>query len=151
MGRVAGGGVWPPTNALRALETARRTNSPAAAAGDLGSPHGAVSRHIARREEHLGTPLFERKHRQVHLTELGAAFAEELHHAFDRIEEATRSVSRARKRQRIRLGIFPTIATGWLMRRLAGFQAAHPGIELQVTCKTDFVDSDRPPFALVST
>ena len=140
----------PPMNALRAFEIASRTNSFTAAAGDLCITQGAVSRHIARLEEHLGTPLFERKHRQVHLTELGAAFAEELHHAFDRIEEATRSVSRARKRQRIRLGIFPTIATGWLMRRLAGFQAAHPGIELQVTCKTDFVDGDRHRFDVVS-
>jgi LysR family glycine cleavage system transcriptional activator len=140
----------PPMNALRAFEIASRTSSFTAAGGDLCITQGAVSRHIARLEEHLGVSLFERKHRQVHLTELGAVFAEELHHAFDRIEEATRSVSRARNRQRIRLGLFPTIATGWLMRRLTGFQAAYPGIELQVTCKTDFVDGDRHRFDIMS-
>jgi LysR family glycine cleavage system transcriptional activator len=140
----------PPLNALRAFETASRASSFTAAADDLCITQGAVSRHIQRLEQHLGVALFERKHRQVRLTQTGTLYAKELHHAFDRIEEVTRRVSRPRKRQSIRLGLFPTIATGWLMRRLPDFHAAHPGIELHVTCKTDFVDGDREQYDVVS-
>jgi LysR family glycine cleavage system transcriptional activator len=140
----------PPLNALRAFETASRASSFTAAADDLCITQGAVSRHIQRLEQHLGVPLFERKHRQVRLTEAGSVYAKELHNAFDRIEEVTRRLTRPKRRQSIRLGLFPTIATGWLMRRLPEFHAAHPGIELHVTCKTDFVDGDRDHYDVVS-
>jgi len=140
----------PPLNALRAFEIASQTASFTAAADELCVSQGAVSRHIARLEQHLGVILFERGSRQVRLTENGALLAGRLHIAFDQIEEATRGVDRARQRQRVRLGLFPTIATSWLMRRLPGFQANYPSIELQVTCKTDFAEDDRRRFDVVS-
>ena len=140
----------PPLNALRAFELTSRMNSFTEAAADLCITPGAVSRHIANLEGHLGTALFERQHRQVQLTPLGASYAEELHGAFDRIEEATASLRDAGRRQRIRLGLFPTIATGWLILRLSVFQALHPAIELQVTCKTDFIEGDRHRFDVFS-
>lgn len=140
----------PPLNALRAFEIASRVASFTAAADELCISQGAVSRHIARLEDHLGIPLFDRKGRQVRLTDAGALLADEMHGVFDRIEAASRRVSRIRTPQCIRLGLFPTMAASWIMPRLAEFQATHPAIELQVTCKTDFDGEDGRRFDVVS-
>lgn len=140
----------PPLNALRAFEAASHSASFTAAASELCVSQGAVSRHISRLEDHLGVSLFDRRNRHVRLTETGTLLAAELTAAFDRIEEATRRITRARQRQHIRLGLFPTMASSWLMPRLAEFQATNPAIELQVTCKTEFDEEDRHRFDVVS-
>ena len=49
-----------PLNALRAIEIVARRGSLAPAADELGVTPGAVSQHIRRAEERLGTELFER-------------------------------------------------------------------------------------------
>jgi LysR family transcriptional regulator, glycine cleavage system transcriptional activator len=150
MRSCAVGRKLPPLNALRAFEIASQATSFTAAASELCVSQGAVSRHIAHLEDYFGVPLFDRGGRQVRLTDAGILLADELHMAFDRIEAATRKVGRQRQRQCIRLGLFPTMATSWLMPRLVEFQATHPAMELQVTCKTEFSAEDKARFDVIS-
>jgi len=63
----------PPLNALRAFEAAARHLSFAEAAAELHVTPAAISHQIKALEEWLGQQLFERKTRQVRLTEAGQA------------------------------------------------------------------------------
>ena len=127
----------PPLNALKAFRVASQTRSFTAAAEELCVSQGAISRHIARLEDFVGVPLFERNHREVKLTAAGMTYALEVQAALERIEQATVAIQDAKKRQVLRLALFPTIATSWLMPRLAAFQLTNPNIELHTEIKTD--------------
>ncbi|WEJ98714.1 MAG: LysR family transcriptional regulator [Candidatus Sphingomonas phytovorans] len=72
----------PPLNSLRAFEAAARHSSMASAAAELHVTHGAVSKQIQMLEQELGTPLFERRNRGIHLTRSGRWLAERLEAVF---------------------------------------------------------------------
>lgn len=61
----------PPLAALRAFEAAARHQSFKQAASELGVTPTAVSHQIRLLEETLGVRLFDRKPRQVVLTDVG--------------------------------------------------------------------------------
>ncbi len=61
----------PPLATLRAFEAAARHQSFKQAASELGVTPTAVSHQIRLLEETLGVRLFDRKPRQVVLTEVG--------------------------------------------------------------------------------
>ena len=83
-----------------------------------------LSAGIAKLEALLAQRVFDRSSRRVRLTEAGTRFA---HHA-RRIEAefaaAERAVQAARPRKLIRIGVAPTIATGWLRQALDAARAA---------------------------
>jgi LysR family transcriptional regulator, glycine cleavage system transcriptional activator len=68
----------PNLSALRTFEAVSRCGSMVAAATELCVTHGAVSKQIQALEQELGTPLFHRRNRGVHLTRQGAWLAERL-------------------------------------------------------------------------
>ncbi|WP_342364050.1 LysR substrate-binding domain-containing protein [Terrarubrum flagellatum] len=112
---------------------ASRVGSFTLAAKELYVSQGAISRHIAHLEDYLGVQLFDRCPREVKLTPAGALYAKEIQIAFDRIQRTTTTVRETRRRNSLRVGIFPSIAAYWLMPRLARFRTAHPDIELYIT------------------
>jgi LysR family glycine cleavage system transcriptional activator len=130
----------PPLNALRAFEVASRVGSFTLAARELSVSQGAVSRHVARLEDFLGVQLFERGHREVKLTPLGQAYAEDIRQAFARIQQTTTKIQACKLRKeprQLRVALFPSIASRWLMPRLARFRAAHPDVELVLTTTSE--------------
>jgi LysR family glycine cleavage system transcriptional activator len=123
----------PPLNALRAFEAVARHQSVSAAADELCVTHSAVSRHVAKLEDHLGEKLFARDHQRLALTTRGAAYAAELTHLFDRIQDATaKGFSAVAERRPLRIGVYPTFAHRVLIPRLARFQEEYPDIAFQV-------------------
>src|SRR6187399_3261359 len=101
----------PPLNALRAFEAVARHQSVSAAADELCVTHSAVSRHVAKLEEHLGEKLFTRHHQRLELTTRGAAYATELTHVLDRLENATATnFSAVAERRPLHIGVYPTFA-----------------------------------------
>ena len=119
----------PPLNALRAFEVAARTGSFTRAASELSVSLGAVSRHISHLEDVLGIKLFERRHRAVHLTVAGKAYAAAISAAFADVERAT---LRAREsEQPVRIRAFPNFVFRWLMPRVAAFRTQFPDIPVQ--------------------
>lgn len=137
----------PSLNGLRAFAVAARTGSLVRAADILGVTPGAVSRLIRQLETDLGIGLYRRTGRGIALTEAGAAYAVPLADAFDRIGAATRAVRR-RHEHRLALSLMPTFAMRWLMPRLHRFQAAHPGITVEVTVSERPVDFAAEPIDL---
>jgi LysR family glycine cleavage system transcriptional activator len=122
----------PPLNGLRAFEAAARHLSFKKAAEELCVTHGAVSRHIRKLEEHVGTKLFIRRNRRVELTLVGVKYMQEIGDAFGRIYRATAELVADANRKMLRLKVPPTFAIRWLVPRLAGYQARYPDMSVQI-------------------
>lgn len=129
--------IAPPLNGLRAFEAAARHLSFKKAAEELCVTHGAISRHIQRLEEHVGTRLFVRRNRRVELTPAGARYMHEIGQAFKRIYAATAEIVADANRKTLKVKVPPTFAIRWLVPRLARFQARHPDISVQISTPYD--------------
>ena len=137
--------LLPSMSALSAFEAAARTGSFTVAARELALTQGAVSRQVRALEELVGRPLFLRSGQRVELTPAGQTYAEQIREALHRIGSATLNAIAAPQGGILKLAILPTFGTCWLVPRLPGFQAAHPGIIIHFTTKVapfDFRQED---------
>ncbi len=109
-----------------------RTKNFTRAAEELHLSQPALSRAIQKLEEQLGQPLFERKPREVALTDLGMLLLERAKEILKLVEDTFSELSEASRRGRIRLGAIPTIAPYFLPSLLGGFAEKHPEISVIV-------------------
>ncbi len=129
-----------PLNALRAFEAAARHQNFTRAALELCVSQAALSHQIRALEERLGVSLFNRLPRGVALTDEGARLYPVLNEAFDRIAVSLDRFVGGHFRQVLSVGVVGTFATGWLLPRLADFNALHPDIELRVQTHNNRID-----------
>lgn len=135
----------PGTTALLALEAAARHQSFARAAQELSLTEGAISRQIAKLESQVGVRLFHRVGNRVELSGLGARYAAEMREALDLIERRTRQLQvDARIDAPLEIGVIPTLASRWLIPRMARFHQRHPHIRVNLRERTE-------PFALADS
>lgn len=116
----------PPLNPLRMFESASRTLSFTQTARELHVTPGAVSRQIKVLEDFLGMRLFERANREVRLTPGGLQYKEDLHGAFERIEQATAKAIAPPAAKPLQIWCQMTFAMRWLLPRMPAFHVAHP-------------------------
>jgi LysR family transcriptional regulator of beta-lactamase len=74
------------------------------------------------------------------LTDEGQALLPVLREAFDRVAAALARFDVGRGRELLSVGVVGTFAIGWLLPRLAGFEAAHPEVDLRLTTNNNRVD-----------
>lgn len=129
-----------PLNALRAFEVSARHLSFTRAAIELCVTQAAVSHQVKLLEERLGVSLFVRLPRGLALTDEGVALLPTLREAFDRIGDLLELFEDGRVREVLTVGAVGTFATGWLLPRLARFQAAHPFVDLRLSTNNNRVD-----------
>ncbi len=123
----------PRLNALRTFEAAGRHASFSLAARDLGISQAAVSQQIRHLESYLGAPLFVRNNRRLALTGAGEAYLLAVGEALDRLDTITDQLFPDRADgQVVTLLCTASVATLWLVPRLADLQRACPGTELRV-------------------
>jgi LysR family glycine cleavage system transcriptional activator len=122
----------PPLNALRAFEAVARHQSISAAADELCVTHSAVSRHVAKLEDHLGAKLFSREHQRLALTPSGATYASQLTQLFDAIQNVTAENFSASTLTPLRVGVYATYANRVLIPRLSRFQQEFPEIPFHI-------------------
>lgn len=117
-----------PLNAIRAFVEAARRRSFSDAARALAVTQGAVSRHIASLEDHLGAKLFDRSGGAARLTDAGRQYFETIDEAWATIETATsQSIRRAAPGGRLVVRTsLPTFALTMLLPHLAQFEAKSP-------------------------
>lgn len=130
----------PSLDALYVFAVAARHLSFTAAADELHRTQSAVSHRIKALEAEIGMPLFQRGPRDLQLTAAGRAIARQVEQS---ISDVARSVATARvasSRRPLRLTMLPSVASRWLMPRLAGFQRQHPEISLQVIADVRVLD-----------
>ena len=111
--------------AIRFFEAAARHGSFVRAAEELHLTHGAVSRQIRQLEEVLGTPLFERRNRAVHLTDAGRTLQGRGQPVARTAGGGGRTHPRRQPCACPVLSCEPTIAMRWLIPRLPLLAASH--------------------------
>ena len=103
--------------ALRTFESAGRRQSFSRAAEELYTTQSTVSRTIAELERELNVRLFERRHRQVTLTEAGSLFHEVVATSLARISEGASLVASLADENRIVIACSHGTSEMYLMPR----------------------------------
>ncbi|HML36249.1 MAG TPA: LysR family transcriptional regulator [Bacillota bacterium] len=78
---------------LQYFQVVARTENVTHAARELHVAQPSVSKAIARLEESLGVPLFERTGRRIHLNHFGEAFLRRVERCFHELEDGQRELS----------------------------------------------------------
>lgn len=129
-----------PLNALRAFEASARHLSFTRAAVELCVTQAAVSHQVKSLEAQLKVILFKRLPRGLMLTSEGQTLLPVLRESFDRIAETLERFEGGRFREVLTVGAVGTFAVGWLLPRLADFQAKHPHMDLRLSTHNNRVD-----------
>lgn len=104
------------------------------AAADLAVAQPSVSKQIRKLEQELGTPLLDRGHGHVALTQAGEVLLPWAKRVLNDLATAQLEVRDVEglARGRLSIGATPSLTTVLLPSLLARFHAAHPGIALAV-------------------
>jgi len=105
------------------------------AASTLSVQESALSRRIGELEARLGVPLFVRNHCGVKPTEAGEQFVRRGRNALEQIQLALAEVRSGAKplEGTLRIGIFSSLASGFLADLIRTFGAAYPNVQLAFT------------------
>ena len=122
----------PSANALFVFEAAARCGNFTRAAQELYVSQPAVSRMLARMEDHIGVRLFERVRGGIELTESGRILYTKISEGFNGIESAIREIeARATGVESVTLSVSTGFTTHWLMPRMSRLNEAFPSIDLR--------------------
>ncbi len=125
----------PTLAGLEAFEVAARHRSFSRAATELGVTQSAVSHRIKALETQLGCALFERRAREVDLTDAGRVLADPATQAFAALRAGVDRLRRGVGPHVVNLSCSPSFAIRWLVPRLPDLAARHP--ELRVRLDAD--------------
>jgi DNA-binding transcriptional LysR family regulator len=114
----------PSMPELHAFVVAARLGSFTLAARELSVTQGAISRAVARLEEHFGVQLVQRNARKMELTKAGKELLRDVEAPLVAIEKA--SARRRTRTNELVLSAVPTLASTWLVPRLPDFHRRHP-------------------------
>ncbi len=129
-----------PLNSLRAFEAAARQLSFTKAAIELNVTHAAISQQVKALEQHLNCRLFIRISRGLVLTTEGENLLPILNDSFDRIADTLDRFSAGVMREKVRVGVVGTFATGYLLSRLGHFQQRYPHVDVLLSTHNNRVD-----------
>ena len=128
-------------SALLAFVRTAEAGSIVGAARVLGLSASAVGKRIARLEQELGTRLFQRTTRRVHLTDEGELLLQRCRRALDELSEAQADLAQRQHAPSglLRIGL-PTIGYRFLLPVLPGFQQRYPQVQLELDFNDRIVD-----------
>ncbi|MDS9469949.1 LysR substrate-binding domain-containing protein [Paracoccus sp. MBLB3053] len=122
----------PSLNALYTFEAVGRRSSFARASEELNVTPAAVSRMVARLEDHLGVAVCTREAGGVQLTEEGAILHRATSHGLNAIAAAIEEIeSRRRGVDTVSISLSTGFTTHWLMPRMSRFKERFPHVELR--------------------
>ncbi len=122
----------PPLESVRYFETAARHLSFTLAAEELFVSQSAVSQKIIQLEERLGFKLFERRPRQLVLTEKGRQILPLVSLALEQIHDAFYPKKNESGARSLQLYCLPSFASLWLLPFLKSFYLQWPEIEVDL-------------------
>lgn len=136
----------PTVSELQAFSACARLGATTRAAQELSLTQSAVSRSINALEERLGVRLFHRVRQRLLLSDAGRALQRDADRLLKEMNQAALTVmSFGGHAEVLRLAVLPTLANVWLIPRLQAFQAAAPGVTLDVSARLDVVDFESEP------
>ena len=129
----------PSLRAVKSFVAAAKYQNFTRAAEALCVTQAAISRQIRELENYLGVELFIRTGRSVELTSAGSTFYDAAYLSFVNIAQAA---SRVKNNQQARANLTicasPAFSALWLSKRLVGFLADHPQINVEVLTTENF-------------
>ncbi|MEO1199376.1 MAG: transcriptional regulator GcvA [Pseudomonadota bacterium] len=130
----------PPLNWLKAFEAAARHLSFKKAGAELNVSPSAISHHVRELEERLGGALFERRNREIRLSESGSRLYPGLKDGFDRLAEAMARLQPDTPDNVLVVSTGPAFAAKWLAPRVYRFVERYPEIELRIAANLKLID-----------
>ena len=134
-------------DSLNIFRTVAEKMSFTAAGEALNMSKGAVSYQIAKLEDELGVPLFERRHTHIRLTGEGTRLRDAAAKHFGLIESVMDEI-RSNVEQPLCVGAHSWFIARWLGPRLSDFTRANPDILLKVQPINTKVDLQDPTLDL---
>jgi DNA-binding transcriptional LysR family regulator len=116
---------------LRYFQKVARMEHMTKAAEELRIAQPALSKTIARLEDELGTPLFDRRNRQIQLNEYGRAFLSKVDEALHALEEGKRELSDLAGAARGKISV-ATNALARLTDPIKRFREQHPEVNFHI-------------------
>ncbi|WP_400161788.1 LysR family transcriptional regulator [Brevibacillus sp. TJ4] len=117
---------------LQYFQTVAKHEHMTRAAEELRIAQPALSKTIARLEEDLGVPLFDRQNRQIRLNAYGKAFLQKVETALTALEEGRREVADLAGGERGRIHL-ATSTLERLSKPLADFREQYPDVHFRIT------------------
>jgi DNA-binding transcriptional LysR family regulator len=133
----------PSLDLLKGFEAAARLLSFTKAGEELFLSQSAVSRQILELEDQLGVRLFERRHRALALTEAGQALYAASAQVLATMRAVTDRLRSTRSRRTLAVTTTQSLASLWLIPRLAGFTRQHPELDVRISAETRVLDLER--------
>lgn len=130
-------------DSLNIFRTVAEKMSFTAAGEALNMSKGAVSYQIAKLEDELGVPLFERRHMHIRLTGEGTRLRDAAAKHFGLIETVMDEI-RSNVEQPFCVGAHSWFISRWLGSRLSDFTQNHPDIALRVEPINTTADLNNP-------
>jgi DNA-binding transcriptional LysR family regulator len=94
-------------------------------------------------EEQLGTPLFERRHRQLLLTDAGRLLQATARNMLDELAAAVGKIRQEQTPQPLTVSTNLPFASVWLIPRLSRFRALFPAVDVFISADNRIVDLER--------
>ncbi|MGI9341659.1 MAG: LysR substrate-binding domain-containing protein [Gammaproteobacteria bacterium] len=117
---------------LRMFCVAARYESFRAASQELFITPSAVSHQIKSLEQELGQRLFDRKSRELTLTDIGRSLYEDVSPLIDQLHSVAASYKKGGRTRALRISVQPFFASELFVPRLSEFTEQHPDIDIQV-------------------
>ncbi|MGR5237067.1 LysR substrate-binding domain-containing protein [Vibrio alfacsensis] len=120
----------PPLQGLYYFYIAAKEGSFKAAAQHLFVTPAAISQQIRQLEAFLGTGLFVRQHRSIHLTPEGELLFAQAERGFSHLQRGVRLINQDPNPNHLSISTLPSFAHHWLVPRITAFRQRHPDISL---------------------
>ena len=133
----------PSLDLLKGFDAAARHLSFTRAADELFLTQSALSRQMQTLEEQVGVPLFERRHRELRLTDAGQVLQRTAKSVLDEMAQAMAKIRREQSAQPLTVSTNQPFASLWLIPRLARFRARYPDVDVFISAENRIIDLDR--------
>lgn len=118
---------------LRYFVVIARNGSLSKAARELHVSQPALSRSLAKLEEELGQPIFERRPRSMALTDAGVLLLQKALDVINILDDVKSEIRDDGKTGRLRIGAIPTVAPYLLPGLLRKYSKKYPDVSVEVT------------------
>lgn len=130
----------PPTASLRALESAARHLSYTRAAEELFITQSAISHQIKHAEDIWKVKLFDRRGRNLVLTDAGRALAPVVREFLEKLDRTLADLHKQKDNCAIKISMVPSFAVKWLVPRLGRLKTRHRNLEVWISTTEEMVD-----------
>ena len=127
----------PTREAILALDAAVRHKSFSLAAAELGVTQGAITRHIQKLEQNLGTNLFVKSGRNIRPTKVAIRYNNLTMVGIRQLIAATDYLNSAGVSPPLRLAVLPTVSSRWLVPSLSHFLEENDHVSVTLSIETN--------------